>query len=149
MKKNLHIKTAIGINAINPGKIVNWKIWKSRRIEKEKCINGETVLSKHNVTLKENETGTLTTLVNDLQSDIERLARHHFNINHQFIVLKKLKETCRENEFILHIDFSENYLCKYQEEIQSVHFGASKKQISIHCICAKYHIPLSHNIRQS
>ena len=30
------------------------------------------------------------------------------------------------------IDFSENYYCKYSAEIQSVHFGASKKQISLH-----------------
>jgi hypothetical protein len=137
--KDLHIKSAIGSDGINPGKIVNWKIWKSRRIEKEKCSNGETVLSKHNVTLKENESGTLTTLVDDLQLDIERLARHQFNINHQFIMLKKLKETCKENELILHVDFSENYQCKYQEEIQSVHFGLSKKQISIHTGVAYVH----------
>ena len=30
------------------------------------------------------------------------------------------------------MDFSENYSCKYQKEIQSVHFGASQKQISLH-----------------
>ena len=29
------------------------------------------------------------------------------------------------------IDFSENYVAKYNEEVQSVHFGASKRQISL------------------
>ena len=36
------------------------------------------------------------------------------------------------DELIIHIDFSENYICKYREETQSVYFGASKKQLSIH-----------------
>ena len=29
-------------------------------------------------------------------------------------------------------DFSENYVCKMQNEVLSAHFGASKKQISLH-----------------
>ena len=32
----------------------------------------------------------------------------------------------------MHIDFSENYVCKMQNEVLSAHFGASKKQISLH-----------------
>ena len=32
----------------------------------------------------------------------------------------------KSNEIILHIDFSENDVAKSFEEIQSVHFGASK-----------------------
>ncbi|WAR03051.1 hypothetical protein MAR_009609 [Mya arenaria] len=35
-------------------------------------------------------------------------------------------------EIMVHIDFSENYNTKYANEIQSVHFGASKQQISLH-----------------
>lgn len=36
-----------------------------------------------------------------------------------------------KNEALIVIDFSENYLCKYETEVQSVHFGASKKQITL------------------
>ena len=36
------------------------------------------------------------------------------------------------NECLMHIDFSENYVCKMQNEVLSAHFGASKKQISLH-----------------
>lgn len=36
------------------------------------------------------------------------------------------------NECAIHIDFSENWLCKYHEEVQAMHFGASKKQITLH-----------------
>lgn len=33
---------------------------------------------------------------------------------------------------MIHIDFSENYNCKYGSEIQSMRFGSSKQQISLH-----------------
>jgi len=35
-------------------------------------------------------------------------------------------------ESLLHIDFSENYSCKYSEEIQTVHFGGSHQKASLH-----------------
>lgn len=38
----------------------------------------------------------------------------------------------KENEAMVHIDFSENYACKYDKEIQSVHFGPSQTQITLH-----------------
>lgn len=33
---------------------------------------------------------------------------------------------------MFHIDYAENYLGKLHEEIQSVHFGASQPQITLH-----------------
>ncbi|CAB3249617.1 unnamed protein product [Arctia plantaginis] len=36
------------------------------------------------------------------------------------------------------MDFSENYMCKYNQEIQSVHFGASRQQITLHTVVT-YH----------
>ena len=36
------------------------------------------------------------------------------------------------NETIIQIDFSENYVCKFGEEAQAMHFGASKVQLSLH-----------------
>lgn len=37
-----------------------------------------------------------------------------------------------DSDLFLHVDFSENYKCKYSAEPQSVHFGASRKQITLH-----------------
>lgn len=37
-----------------------------------------------------------------------------------------------KTEAMLHVDFSENYGCKYAAEVQSAHFGGSKPQISLH-----------------
>lgn len=36
------------------------------------------------------------------------------------------------NDVLIPIDFSENYLCKCAHEIQSVHFGGSHQQITLH-----------------
>lgn len=36
------------------------------------------------------------------------------------------------NEIIIHVDFSQNYECKYSKEIQSVHFGGSHEQTTLH-----------------
>lgn len=43
-----------------------------------------------------------------------------------------------ENEVIVHIDFSENYACKYESEIQSFHFGGSRQQISLHTTAVQF-----------
>ncbi|WAR24735.1 hypothetical protein MAR_038404 [Mya arenaria] len=103
--KDNKIKTCTDNANINSGKIVTWKVWKSRRIERKDPKN-DTGISKTNITVREPETGMISTLVDELQTDIERLARHEFNIAHQYITLKKLKETCKDDELIMHVDFS-------------------------------------------
>ncbi|KAI8432593.1 hypothetical protein MSG28_013580 [Choristoneura fumiferana] len=45
---------------------------------------------------------------------------------------KKCKDNLTDQEILLHCDFSENYACKLAEEVQALHFGASKRQISLH-----------------
>jgi len=39
---------------------------------------------------------------------------------------------------VLIIDFSENYSCKYTSETQSVHFGASRSQVTMHTAVLYY-----------
>lgn len=51
---------------------------------------------------------------------------------HQSRAAKNLKSSLGKNEAVILIDFSENYQCKYGTEVQSVHFGASRSQITIH-----------------
>lgn len=65
----------------------------------------------------------------------ERLPKfmtHVYNIIHQYRITTKIKATLDENEAFLHIDFAENYNCKYSQEVQSAHFGGSKPQVSMH-----------------
>ena len=60
------------------------------------------------------------------------VGRHVCIIRHQFRAYKHLKETLDVNEAVIHVDFSENYVCKNAAEIQSAHFGASNKQATLH-----------------
>jgi hypothetical protein len=45
---------------------------------------------------------------------------------------RDIKSSLKENEVLLHIDLAENYLSKMSKEIQIMHFGASKSQITLH-----------------
>lgn len=50
----------------------------------------------------------------------------------QYEAYRQLRENLRKNECLLHVDFSENYSCKYSQEIQAVHFGGSHQQATLH-----------------
>lgn len=64
--------------------------------------------------------------------------KHFATIKHQFKFIKNLKESMTEEELLVHIDFSENYSCKYATEIQAIHFGGSRNQVTIHTGVAYY-----------
>lgn len=84
------------------------------------------------MTLREEQQCSLSALIVDFQEQIAKIARHLFNIKHQYKALRTLRENSEDSEVVIHIDFSENYNCKYDKEIQSVHFGASQIQITLH-----------------
>lgn len=63
---------------------------------------------------------------------LPRFLLHQFNIRNQYQAINHIKTNLAAGEFLVRIDFSENYACKYFSEIQSVHFGASRQQVSIH-----------------
>ncbi|OWR42782.1 hypothetical protein KGM_211517 [Danaus plexippus plexippus] len=46
--------------------------------------------------------------------------------------MKNLKENLTLSEAVIRVDFSEKYALKYAEEIQSLHFGGSRQQTSLH-----------------
>nr|CAI5864957.1 unnamed protein product [Callosobruchus analis] len=63
---------------------------------------------------------------------LKRLKVHNYNIKVQYQSYTNAVDGLKENEIVLHIDFSENYCCKYFEEIQSHHFGGSRRQVTLH-----------------
>lgn len=73
-------------------------------------------------------------LILDLESKMDKFLNHELNIVHQYQAIKTKKESLTESEAIIHVDFSENYLTKYSEEVQSFHFGGSRQQISMHTV---------------
>ena len=43
-----------------------------------------------------------------------------------------MTEHLTEEAVIIHVDFSENYTCKYSSEVQACHFGAGVDQETLH-----------------
>ncbi|XP_065218710.1 uncharacterized protein LOC135844432 [Planococcus citri] len=51
---------------------------------------------------------------------------------HQKEAIRELKKNLTTDELLIHVDFAENYSCKYATEIQSIHFGGNRSQVTIH-----------------
>ncbi|XP_035280490.1 uncharacterized protein LOC118231110 [Anguilla anguilla] len=121
-------------STFDPGAQTSWYEWKGKAEEREKNKkDGTKEKFIAHLTVKEKIDGTLHTLLEDFSTELkERLGKHVYNIRHQYAALRGLKENVSEDEIVLHIDFAENFLCKYSSEIQAVHFGDSHQQASLH-----------------
>ena len=106
-----------------------WKRQRETRIKDEK-LNPEEIQVQ--VTSQVRTEGTVEELCTKFQKDIARFASHIFTIRHQYRCIRELRSNMSEDDIFLHVDFSENYVCKYGKEIQSVHFGASHNQVTLH-----------------
>lgn len=120
----------VPVNNFETGKMTEWYEWKTERIIKTKDSTSESKIVS--MTVKVKEKGTISQLVNEFQDELQKCCKHLYNITHQYQAIRSLKENLSNTDVILHVDFSENYNCKYESEIQSTHFGASQKQVSIH-----------------
>lgn len=76
--------------------------------------------------------------VDELESTIVKFMNHVANIHHQHQYIKDLKENISIEEALFHVDFSENFSAKYSEEVQAIHFGASRRQFTLHTGVAYY-----------
>jgi len=117
------------INGFEEGKQVYVYEWRNR--QEQRLIKGKI----HNVqiTTKEKVFGTLETILDELNKLLKtEFCKHVFNIVHQHCAIKRLKEDLTEKECLTHIDFSENYACKIETEVQGMPFGASRNQVSLH-----------------
>lgn len=73
-----------------------------------------------------------------LKNTFDTFLLHIRNIKHQYRVIDEVKKKLSTDEILIHCDFSENYACKYNEEVQSAHFGASKPQVTLHTVVIYY-----------
>lgn len=89
-------------------------------------------------TVKERILCTKKELCSILQDSIPKFLLHVRNIKHQYQTIDTIKKNLSTDEILIHVDFSENYVCKYSEEVQSAHFGGSKPQVSLHTVIVYY-----------
>ena len=84
------------------------------------------------MTTKTEMFGRVADLTDEFSTQLTRFKVHSFNICHQYQFYRKLRTEMEDNEALVHIDFSENYIAKQSSAIQSAHFGASQNQITLH-----------------
>ena len=101
-----------------------------KTVKEERIIRGKTKMISFRV--KATVSGTVNSLLTETTKLVHAMKRHTYNITHQALFYRKLRQEMDENECVLHIDFAENYACKLGKEMQSMHFGASKRQITLH-----------------
>ena len=75
---------------------------------------------------------TINELISEFNSQIAEFLKHAYITTHQHQAIECINKNLKDNESSIVIDFSENYVGKCHQEIQSAHFGSSKKQMSIH-----------------
>ena len=98
--------------------------------ETKTTAKGEVITVK--IVKKVEKVATKKQLCTAFEQDLQNLLPHQFRILHQFGALRAKKKNLTAEECVLQVDFSENYACKANEEIQSMHFGASRAQVTLH-----------------
>lgn len=118
------------LNNYSPSDVISYYQWVT---VKEERINPKNK-KKYNVTrtVKKKCSTTIDNFLEIFQSQSDAMLAHVQNIIHHYQTTSNMKQNLNENQALIHVDFSENYSCKYATEVQSVHFGASRNQISLH-----------------
>ncbi|XP_060762316.1 uncharacterized protein LOC132871810 isoform X2 [Neoarius graeffei] len=81
---------------------------KNKKNEDEKTVK---------ITVKENLHTSQENLVEMFHSLLHRFRRHLFNIKQQYAHCRELKRHMPMDECLIHIDFSENFTCRYGAEV--------------------------------
>ena len=72
--------------------------------------------------MKETQNGTSSEMLELFNRKLDGLAKHHFNWLHKAKECRALKDSLRDDEIVVHIDFVENFSCKLNREVQAFHF---------------------------
>ncbi|XP_050513116.1 uncharacterized protein LOC126888787 [Diabrotica virgifera virgifera] len=120
----------VPVNEFNANSQCQYQKWCTKKESRVSSKTGKTIIVQ--ITLKEDITISHYNLVQEVFLLLPKYMLHVRNIYHQHRTLSTIKKSLNESKLLLHIDFSENYSCKYSSEAQSVHFGASRQQITLH-----------------
>lgn len=126
-------------NVIDTNKDINietrvayWQ-WVLKKIQYQKKKQDGTL---QNLETKKYKKEVIETSIKELilkyQEEAKKFKKHYFNIIHQQKKFKESKTKIKSNEAVIICDFSENYNCRYSNEIQGMHFGSSHNQITLH-----------------
>lgn len=110
--------------------------WNWKKIKKNYKKNGVDKIAvnveKVKITVKPLQ------LIKIFENNLKPFLTHCSNIRNQSQAFKHYKQNMTEKDCVVHIDFSENYSSKYGSEIQSMHFGGSRQQFTLHTAVIYY-----------
>lgn len=104
------------------------KNWGRLKVKKKK---------KNVFTVRDEQKSQLMTCLS-FKKDISVFMKHVSNITHQFKMIRLIKEELKEGDIFIHMDVSQNWICKYASEVQSAHFGSSKHQVPLHTVVVHF-----------
>ena len=120
------------VHLTDVNELCHWNQWKTVKEKREIKKGGKTEEKEVTMTVKATERGTCGDLCDLFHEQMSKFRIHFFNIRHQYKQYQKLRREMSVNEVLVHIDFAENYVAKLSSSIQSAHFGASQRQITLH-----------------
>ena len=95
----------------NVGKKVGWRKWE--HVKDGKSLRMEKIM----------KSGTVDECVSELLQELGPLSWHVFNAEWQQKQLQSLKKELPEGWALATCDFTENFLCRFQDEPQSAHWA--------------------------
>ncbi|CAG9782422.1 unnamed protein product [Diatraea saccharalis] len=119
--------------------IVSWLRWERQDHTYSKKEGIETKEIKTKRTKKITKSGTLEDLKKFFNEELHNFKKHYYNMQQQQSQYRKAISQLKDNEVVLVCDFSESYEAKLASEIQAMHFGASKHQITLHTGMVYWH----------
>jgi len=73
-----------------------------------------------------------TIIIKGKLKKVGKVEKQKEEITVQYRQINYLKKSLKTDEVLIHVDFSGNYALKYETEIQSMLFGGSRGQVTIH-----------------
>lgn len=128
------INRQLHYHEFNNGNEISYWSWKA--LKKPYVKNGQTKFATQ--TSKVKNCAAPKDIINELEKMLPLFLKHCAIIVSQSAHMKKIKHHLRANETVVHCDFSENYGLKYSNEIQAIHFGGSRQQITLHTVVIYY-----------
>lgn len=104
---------------------MNYRVW--RRVEDEKKVKRMRIVEV---------SATKSTFVPLLVAEMESFRGHVSRLREQYKQIRTLKDKLPSHEVILQMDFSENYMCRSMEEIQSAYWHQTA--VTLHPIVAYF-----------
>ncbi|XP_053600424.1 uncharacterized protein LOC128669545 [Plodia interpunctella] len=129
------------LNTFEDG-LISYKKW--TKVSEQRIISG--VAKKVSRTIKKDISTTKVKLITEMINLLPKFLQHKHAWNQQAKTMSDLRKQLQDGEVLIHMDFSENYMCKYSKEIQSVHFGASRQQITLHTVVTYHKSPTTGDI---